>query len=285
MTDHAAAPAKPLPFRLPPFCRVAWVSDAARSLWEPRFEQVRAALEDLAVLSATERRRIAVRPASVDRLRKLAKTAGVVCTRVNAPADECFATAMGTARRQWIELAARGKRARHASHTNVCACATGDAAAADACDPVWTWALRTGTDDGDGGRSLAVEGRWETNPLLRAIGLAAAQAWPCGPGCEQAVADAAALAEAARAHGRADELDWLQQILSWPMSWSALHGIAEVKTPVLRYVRDTLATPDRLSVKWRGTVMPAAAARGLTFPFPARNRPAAMPAISTRSSA
>jgi hypothetical protein len=74
-------------------------------------------------------------------------------------------------------------------------------------------------------------------------------------------------------------LDWLQQILSWPMSWSALHGIAEVKTPVLRYVRDTVATGDRLTVQWLGTVMPQTAARGLTFPFRLRPQRAKPPIV------
>jgi hypothetical protein len=34
-----------LDFRLSPFCRIAWVSEAARSLWEPRLNRVRAASE------------------------------------------------------------------------------------------------------------------------------------------------------------------------------------------------------------------------------------------------
>ncbi len=60
---------------------------------------------------------------------------------------------------------------------------------------------------------------------------------------------------------------WLRHILAWPMSWSSLHGVAEVKTPVLRYVRDTPYSATTLSVRWPGEATPALAAQGLGFPF------------------
>jgi len=270
-----------LAFRLPPFCRTAWVSDAARQLWEPRFKQVRTALEDLAVLGAAGRDRggkIAVRPDSRDRLRKLAAKHGIAFAVLDAPPAEP-STALATAGRLWIQLGPPGDGLQQARSCSAECSPSRDVLPHDACDPVWAWARRAPGEVLEAGGGLAVSGSWAANPLLRTIGLAATPSWPCCSACRTAAAEAAALAEAAQTHRRGEALDWLQQILSWPMSWSALHGIAEVKTPVLRYVRDTVATGDRLTVQWLGTVMPQTAARGLTFPFRLRPQRAKPPIV------
>jgi hypothetical protein len=39
----------------------------------------------------------------------------------------------------------------------------------------------------------------------------------------------------AAAHsGYRAEMDSLRDVFSWPVEWSALHGIAELKTPVIK---------------------------------------------------
>jgi hypothetical protein len=277
----------PLAFRLPAFCRVAWTGEAARNLWEPRLDRVRAALEDFAVLGAKGRergRKIAVRPASLDRLRALAATAGVAFATIDAAPAVVCATATGTAGRLWIQVGAPGSGSRETPPLcrSDCSAVPPGPDACEARDPVWEWARRTSAAEPfDAGHGLAAHGRWQVNPLLRAIGLAPGPSWPCCAVCRTAMAEASALAKAAQAYGRAQELVWLEQILSWPASWSALHGIAEVKTPVFRYVRDTVATGERLTVHWLGTVVPETAARGLTFPL--RTRPRTRPIVAARS--
>jgi hypothetical protein len=34
-----------------------------------------------------------------------------------------------------------------------------------------------------------------------------------------------------RKHGFGEEMDWLKEILSWPMEWSVYNGVETVKTP------------------------------------------------------
>jgi SAM-dependent methyltransferase len=67
--------------------------------------------------------------------------------------------------------------------------------------------------------------------------------------------------------GFAVEMEWLEEILNWPASWSALHGIAQVKTPVLKVSTRTDATAHEFVVRRAGRRMPAEAAAGLVFPF------------------
>ena len=62
-------------------------------------------------------------------------------------------------------------------------------------------------------------------------------------------------------------MDWLLEILSWPIEWSALHGIAEIKTPVLKASTRTDAAPCKYTVRRQGDNYPLEGIRGLNFPY------------------
>ena len=78
---------------------------------------------------------------------------------------------------------------------------------------------------------------------------------------------------ARRELGFGAEIEWLREILGWPLEWSALHGIAEIKTPVLRASARTDATPRKYVVRWEGESYPEGGASGLSFPYPRPGRP------------
>jgi hypothetical protein len=61
-------------------------------------------------------------------------------------------------------------------------------------------------------------------------------------------------------------------VLSWPVEWSGLHGIAEIKTPVLKISARTDATAEKYTVRWSGTGYPDEGATGLRFPYRAPAR-------------
>jgi hypothetical protein len=60
---------------------------------------------------------------------------------------------------------------------------------------------------------------------------------------------------------------WAKEMLSWPAEYSALHGIAEIKTPIVRILSNTDATPCKYTVRVQGVHHPHCGARGLVFPF------------------
>ena len=66
----------------------------------------------------------------------------------------------------------------------------------------------------------------------------------------------------------------LSEALQWPVKWSALHGIAEIVTPVCRIISRTDATLVKYTVHQVGSLYPEAGARGTEFPFrtPERQR-------------
>ena len=82
----------------------------------------------------------------------------------------------------------------------------------------------------------------EANILWRWMGARAVPHLPCRFDCEPTVALAQQCLAVGRAAGFDTEMDWLLEILRWPVEWSALHGIAEIRTPVLKVSTRTDAT-------------------------------------------
>jgi len=138
-------------------------------------------------------------------------------------------------------------------------------------DPGWLIARNTPAVEVSG-TTLSVAGDRETNILLRRMGIRAVPHFPCSFGCEPSRRLSRAMTETAASHGRAADIDRLHEILDWPAAWSALHGIAEIKTPVVKFVTHTDVTTETHAVKWLGQSMPDEAAMGLDFPYrrPAR---------------
>jgi hypothetical protein len=72
--------------------------------------------------------------------------------------------------------------------------------------------------------------------------------------------------------GAGEELAWQDEIFAWPVEWSALHGIAEIKTPILKVSASTDATAGKYVVRWHGSRYPKEGANGLGFPFAHRRK-------------
>jgi hypothetical protein len=243
----------------PAFCRSSWASETARALWEPRFRAARTACEDLAVLQVADGARgtvAVIRPASLARMTALAAERGVALHSLDAAPATAHAVAAGRLGRLLVAIG--GGEAPAADPIEDC----------DDMDPVWRLAGAAGADE------VAVEGGWAANPLLAPVGLLVQPLWPSSFDCPDAAACGTALVAAAARHDRAEAIGWLHEALSWPVAWSALHGIAETKTPVFRFIRNTPPTPGKLSVRREGGAMPEASARGLGFPFAAPRMPA-----------
>ncbi|MDB5703177.1 MAG: putative methyltransferase [Sphingomonas bacterium] len=238
----------------PAFCRSSWASETARALWEPRFRAARTACEDLAVLQVADGARgtvAVIRPASLARVTALAAERGVALRSLDAAPATAHAVAAGRLGRLLVAIGDVDPPLADPIENR------------DDLDPVWRLA---GAVSGD---EVAVAGDWAVNPLLAPVGLVVQPLWPRGFDCPDAVARGAALVAAAARHDRAEAIGWLHEALSWPVAWSALHGIAEIKTPVFRFIRNAPPTPGKLSVRREGDTMPEGSARGLGFPFAA----------------
>jgi hypothetical protein len=107
----------------------------------------------------------------------------------------------------------------------------------------------------------------ETNPLLRPIGIEATAHVPCTPTCRASIEHAERRIALGRRSGFDAAMNDLLEILDWPMTWSALHGIAEVKTPVLKFAYGSDLSPRRVSLARAGARFVASSGKGGTFPY------------------
>lgn len=111
--------------------------------------------------------------------------------------------------------------------------------------------------DGNGPTECNILGRW--------LGVRFVPHLPCSWNCSATVAFARTLQDL----WPEEELRWATKILSWPVEWSALHGIAEVKYPVVKL--STRTTPGPLQrVRRAGIAPPKESAAGVSFPFEVR---------------
>lgn len=107
---------------------------------------------------------------------------------------------------------------------------------------------------------------------LRWIGVRPVFHLPCAIDCEMSARIAEKLARLAQSYRFVDEARWLSELMSMPMEWSALHGIAEIKTPLFKIVTNTDATAEKHVVRIEGTEYPAQGASGVVFPFRVRQK-------------
>ena len=267
----------PLSFRLRTPVRVSWTSEPVRELWAPRFAAVRDALDAFDPAASV----IAVRPERARGMRDTLARAGMHVRPLvdDALGDEpqpaggaVVTLAVGTRERIDAIAAAASARDAHAlaTLTGLPACCLAAAWREAVFDPVW---VRASAQPG-GGLTVDQPALPETNALLRPLGLRLAPVAACSARCEAMRQFGRARLDGLAAGDDREAAAILAEMLDWPVRWSALHGIAETATPVVRFTYGTLATGRRIAVRYHGTTMPVGAAQGLVFPYrlPARLR-------------
>ena len=157
-------------------------------------------------------------------------------------------------------------------------------------DPVWQQAAISTMEEGaelvdfdPRSRTIFLKAKPETLPILRYIGIRAAPHIPHSVTCGESVAFSRrwrAVAEKYRdeikeLHGidPVEGYDATVEILSWPIKWTVLHGIAEVKTPVFKFATNSSFTPYKYTVmfaKQDEVDLPEETPYALEFPFKRR---------------
>ncbi len=139
-------------------------------------------------------------------------------------------------------------------------------------DTTWPMAVNTATKL-EGTRLLEVKGSPYANILWRWMGVRAVPHLPCRFDCQLTVELGQKLVQVGKEAGYDAEMDWLLEILNWSVEWSALHGIAEIKTPVVKVSTRTDATPCKYTVRRPGETAPLEGAKGLNFPYSTPRQP------------
>lgn len=272
---------------LPAFTRISWTGASARSVWEPRLRRVAAVCRAMEVQSVIA----GVRPSAVfvgheardlDRAvllrsglvvhRLWAETAGA--SRPSGVSRRGFALVLGRPRdvRQFTDAWETGDGDALGAllgYPRCCQRAFSERGGADpAVDPIWSAAAASVAEATDHDRVCELDaGPW-ANLTWTYLHISGIPHQPCASNCSQSETLAENMRDAALVGGiDAQALRWLDQMLAWPAEWSALHGIAEVKQPILKLATASPPTDRRRVVRYTGRLYPDDGARGLRFPF------------------
>lgn len=273
--------------------RLAWVSDRARAVWEPRLARIGEAWRQIEIESVRRGlRRCALTIIPAFRFFELSATLTrdglVVQATQSLPANAVNRSGHGLFLRVAI-----GTRSDVGDLADAASRSDDDAIGRllgypDCCIASFRrfWVERRETDstfsaasasihDADGsGTTLSIQSAAQTNLLWRWLGVRFVPHLVCAFDCAASIESGRAFAAIGVEAGFADEMRWSSQLLSWPIEWSALHGIAEVRTPVVKFMTTTDTTDRKRVVRIAGTSYPALGARGVTFPY---SRATAMP--------
>lgn len=304
--EQTTLPDTRLGFRLPEITRYSWVSDGARTTWETRMATVKRAWANVELATVGQGvRRASVRivePGELTRSRGGSRLGDLHAVPIGAvavvdnpylsgvtPPEEGQPYALQVAlARTAGDADALADAWRRGDQTEVARLLGYPSCCAEFFERVWrqerwidtTWpmALASGVDEAASVKHSAfdrvVAGPPSCNILLRWLGIRAVHHLPCRFDCEGTAEAADAIAAVAADAGFAEEFDHLGEMLRWPVEWTALHGVAIVKTPVVTITTTTDATAGRLRVRRFGSVWPEQGATGTRFPFrePQRSR-------------
>ena len=92
--------------------------------------------------------------------------------------------------------------------------------------------------------------------MLHWLGVRFVPHLPCSFNCMQTIQQGKENAHAWKETGQEVVVAWAKEMLSWPVEWTALHGIAEIKTPVVRILCNTDTTNVRRVIRVQGKQYP-----------------------------
>lgn len=287
-----------LPFRLGDFYRSTWVSDAARSVWQSRMRRIGDAWNDIERLAVVEGLRdccliisspkeflehgkrwvgrgLIFSPVAIYGVPKDGYSATIVEPKDGQPIQLRFVLGRRESVLSFVEAFGKGNDVAIGEHLGYPECCRQFFqhvwVERSLVDTSWAMALNSESVSQSADCVVIKDVDWRANILWRWMGVRPVFHLPCSFNCPSTIRMGAKLIEIGESHGYKQEMQWLKEILRWPVEWSALHGIAEIKTPILKVSTRTDATAFKIRVQVHGSKYPDEGAQGLSFPYNSEN--------------
>ena len=272
-----------LDFSLPAFHRISWVSDTARAVWQSRLQAMVSARPRIFVHAA----QAGIYPCAQLRLAETEIGELQIWLKERGDCDLAPLAGADTAgdrdrnRQHWVVGKADMVEAFAAAWSKDQRATLDDLRKLPDCcrafrnqlrdelklnDPVLAQAFNTAGAVIDG-RDVQLASPQLLNTLPDLLDILPLAHMPCSMDCHASRSLAAAWVATARANGFDEEMNNLEALLSWPMEWSALHGVAEIKMPILKIAANTDATAETYRVRLLSDSYPDEGVSGLHFPF------------------
>lgn len=271
-----------LNFSLPEFTRIIWASELARNTWEPRINMINT------IWPIVERETVVmgIRPGALQSIvpEQLINLQNWCLANDQSYAiliQEGSSSVYGNASKPYIPTQPWTYRVYIGQdvHNFLVAWATGNnRQIAKALNYPSCCAEFFATYWHDGGwRDLTyamtnfkpglVDGPSHCNILLRQLGIRPVFHLPCSFDCAPTIEMSKHILSCLDRLGYHREAEWLYEILSWPVRWSSLHGVAMITTPCMKIITSTDALPETVVIDRAGTIYPEEGSTGSYFPF------------------
>lgn len=283
-----------LPFKLKDYYRSTWVNDTAKSVWQSRIQRVSEAWKAIELLAVVKGMRecclimlgereflaqakrwvdlgLAFSPIGIYGVPKDGYASTVVEVEDGKPVQFRFVVGQPNSVREVVRAFELNDNAAVGMHLGYPECCrrffTNVWVKRNLVDTSWAMALNSQCGSQSENRVTVDNVDWRANILWRWMGVRPVFHLPCSFDCQCSIDVARGLIEIGENEGYKQEMMWLEEILSWPVQWTALHGIAEIKTPIMKVSTRTDATAFKLTVQVQGRRYPDEGAVGLSFPF------------------
>ena len=253
-----------LPYEIPPFKTVAWVSDEARAIWIPRFEVINNALIDV-LIEGIHKRIFKHQYCIVEGYLyfELLEKAEVHNISVEATflGDENIKGPI------YYEVFLVSRDTDLDTIPSHC-CGECNAAIQKAKRKEHIWeAAQLSAHTKEENFQITLPAGSDTSVFWQRFLVTIGNQHRCRFDCDEFHKTQQIALNLLKESGHQEAYKWLRQIYSWPVAWNASHGICELRTPIVKLAYDTDATASSYVVHVEGSTYPEEGAPGNRFPY------------------
>lgn len=291
-----------LDFKMPPFARMVWASKEIKEKWEPRLriasrtywklehETVARGHRECKTLHI-DSREITQTIMSLGQqglcfvpIQEVAKYNGFAHTHIQPVPGQPFSYYGAVSRNlsSAVDFANASKQFTddgHPNHERIAEllgypkCCTDfflDKWTAGYIDPVWQYSINVQKDNIKNQKEHFIRLKdtipFETNTILKYIGLRILPHIPCSPDCKHSVKMAKEWVELARELND-NGIEYLLEFLQMPYEWDCLKGISYITTPLFKIETNSMSCYPKHIVQKEGLFYPEEAPKSLKFPW------------------
>ncbi|OEK00135.1 hypothetical protein BFP97_00770 [Roseivirga sp. 4D4] len=279
-----------LDFDLPDFHRYSWSNDRAAATWQQRFDDIKFALNEVSITLVMQGLRplgqINIDPERLEEWKSNLYAKGlqaklIACNEVvnngrKWDVGQLIFSKSKTTVEQYITAYKNSNSHVMGSLLGYPSCCTKHFTASvrskSESDPTWT--VAGNTEDFKMSKASQFEAIISTeehlptcNFVYHKLKLVPFFHIPCSFKCSETSRLASQSLRIGRQIGYSTEMDWLDEILRWPVEWTSLHGISEVKTPVFKLIFNGPAYANKLGLRLMGNEYPIFSEQGIKFPY------------------
>lgn len=257
-----------LNYTIPPFKTVAWVSDNAKTIWDNRFKIINDALIQ-STFKALKEDKLTSQYLIVEgwqyfKILELAAT-------LNISVDALFLGDKNVKGPVYYQLLLTTKEVNLKDATPNCCLNCSNAVRADKRKEFyWNAAIQSNLHTIDH-QEITLPATTYTSIFWQKLLVTLGNQHCCNLECENYKNQQDKSLELLTHYNYNNAQLWLKDIYSWPVAWSASHGICELRTPIVKMAYDTDATATNYVIKIEGDSYPKEGAPGNQFPYRKRN--------------